>query len=88
MTTPLPEEKLAALRAFIFSGEKIAAIKLYREITGFGLKEAKEAVEALEASLRKESPEKFTAPRAKGCFGAAAVFCLGAATLDYGFAQG
>ncbi|MBL9195001.1 MAG: ribosomal protein L7/L12, partial [Opitutaceae bacterium] len=56
MTTPLPEEKLAALRAFIFSGEKIAAIKLYREITGFGLKEAKEAVEALEASLRKESP--------------------------------
>ena len=32
-------------------GNKIAAIKAYREITGTGLKEAKDAVEALERQM-------------------------------------
>jgi ribosomal protein L7/L12 len=31
----------------LYAGKKIAAIKLYREQTGLGLKESKEAVEAL-----------------------------------------
>lgn len=35
---------------------KIAAVKLYRETTGCGLKEAKEAVEALEAGKALELP--------------------------------
>ena len=36
----------------IRSGRKIEAIKRYREATGLGLKEAKEAVEAFERRLR------------------------------------
>lgn len=41
------------LQDFINSGRKIEAIKLYREQTGKGLKEAKEAVEAM---MRGEVP--------------------------------
>jgi ribosomal protein L7/L12 len=35
------------LRELVANGNKIAAIKLYREITNLGLKEAKDAVEAI-----------------------------------------
>lgn len=40
--------KLGELGQLVRSGNKIAAIKLYRELFGVGLKEAKEAVERLE----------------------------------------
>jgi len=74
MNIPHPDEKIAALRELLFAGRKIEAIKLYREMTGLGLKEAKEAVEGLESSLRKETPDRFKTPPAKGgCLGAAAV---------------
>jgi ribosomal protein L7/L12 len=36
------------LRAELAAGNKIAAIKLLREATGLGLKEAKDAVERME----------------------------------------
>ena len=72
--TPIPEEKLALLREMIFARRKIEAIKEYRALTGLGLKEAKDAVDELEATLLKESPERF-APKGKGC-GTAAVLCL------------
>ena len=36
------------IRELISQGNKIAAIKLFREVTGVGLKEAKDAVEAIE----------------------------------------
>lgn len=36
------------VRALVRQGRKIDAIKLYREHTGLGLREAKDAVEALE----------------------------------------
>lgn len=42
-------------------GQKIAAIKLYREATGTGLKEAKDAIDALAA--------KHNIPSAGGCAG-------------------
>ena len=79
MSEPIPEEKIAELSDLLFRGNKIGAIKLYRELTGFGLKESKESVDALEASLRKEVPEKFSAAAAqqkKGCLGATTAFCL------------
>jgi hypothetical protein len=41
--------QLAEVARLLRGGNKIAAIKLYREITGVGLKEAKDAVERLEA---------------------------------------
>ncbi|MBS2535292.1 ribosomal protein L7/L12 [Catenulispora sp. NF23] len=40
------------LAALIQAGKKIQAIKVYREATGAGLKDAKNAVEALERSMR------------------------------------
>jgi pantothenate kinase-related protein Tda10 len=42
----VPPEVLEALRR----GDKIAAIKFYQDATGAGLKEAKERVEAIQAS--------------------------------------
>ena len=43
-----PPEVLAKLREHLKAGRKIEAIKAYREATDVGLKEAKDAVEALE----------------------------------------
>ena len=46
---PVPSSNLdlEPVRALMIKGRKIEAIKLYRELTGVGLKEAKEAVEAM-----------------------------------------
>ena len=44
----LSDEDTARVRDIAMSGQKIAAIKLYRELTGAGLREARDAVEALE----------------------------------------
>ena len=40
------------VRGLVRAGRKIEAIKRYREETGVGLKEAKDAVDRLEAKLR------------------------------------
>jgi ribosomal protein L7/L12 len=52
------------------AGRKIAAIKLYREQTSCGLKEAKDAVEALATRHGIVSPAR------SGCLGVLAVFCV------------
>ena len=44
-----PSEQIKAL---IMQGKKIEAIKLYREQTGLGLKQAKDYVDALERQMR------------------------------------
>jgi ribosomal protein L7/L12 len=49
----LSQEQVAQINAEIGARRKINAIKLYREYTGQGLKEAKDAVEAIE---RGQSP--------------------------------
>ncbi len=54
-------ERAAWIQEALFKGDKIEAIKLYREGTNLGLKESKEAVEKLETELRQKSPERFTA---------------------------
>lgn len=82
MPHPFPGEKLGALRELLFRGRKIEAVKLYRESTRLGLKESKDAIDALEVSLRKSSPGRFTAaPRDKGCLACAAALGLGAGIL-------
>jgi ribosomal protein L7/L12/DNA-binding beta-propeller fold protein YncE len=52
-----PEELKARLRAFLAEGQKIEAIKLYRETYDTGLKESKEAVEAFERSGFLPTPQ-------------------------------
>lgn len=42
------------VRLAIREGRKIEAIKVYRSLHAVGLKEAKEAVEAIESSMRAE----------------------------------
>ena len=44
--------KIEQIKRALFAGQKIAAIKIYREQTNSGLREAKEAVEKLEARLK------------------------------------
>jgi hypothetical protein len=74
MDNPTPEDHADAIKREIFAGQKIQAIKLYREQVAVGLAEAKQAVEKLEAELRVSAPERFTAPAGKGC---SAVIVLG-----------
>jgi hypothetical protein len=79
MSEPNPEAQAEAIRQAIFAGEKIQAIKLYREQTKVGLAEAKAAVEKLEAELRAAQPGSFTKPAAKsgGCAMTVVVLALG-----------
>jgi|WetSurMetagenome_2_1015567.scaffolds.fasta_scaffold158720_2 hypothetical protein len=72
----LTDQQRKSIEAAIFAGNKIEAIKLYREATGIGLAEAKQAVETMEASLRQQHPEKFSASRKGGCLGSVAALCL------------
>ncbi len=77
----LPEDKRAAIMEAIYGGasRKIEAIKLVREATNCGLKEAKDFVEMLGAELYAKEPHKFAeSPKGKGCLGLvmAGTLCL------------
>jgi len=66
----IPEDRLSAIREAIYGGaaRKIEAIKLVREATSCGLKEAKDFVEKTAAAMYASEPEKFAMPpTAKGC---------------------
>ena len=71
MSQPLSAETEAAIRAAA-RDNKIHAIKLYREATGVGLIEAKEAVEKMAAESQSAGGVPSSLPTnapAKGCFG-------------------
>jgi hypothetical protein len=59
------------IRGLLLAGKKIEAIKQYRESSGLGLKESKDAVELIENELRKtgQLPQK-----SAGCFGLLLLF--------------
>jgi len=66
MDSRLTPGQFAAVRAAIARGAKIEAVKLYREATGLGLAESKDAVEELERTLGRASSETsrlLTTPR-------------------------
>lgn len=85
-TTGMTPERMNAIVAAISRGNKIEAIKLYREATGLGLAESKDAVEAMEIQTPSSGPAasgqlvpdgRTPLPRwdpfeekKKGCFGA------------------
>ncbi|HTD88945.1 MAG TPA: hypothetical protein VK850_20405 [Candidatus Binatia bacterium] len=83
MERPISTNALAQVQSALFKGDKIVAIKIYRQDTGSSLAEAKDAVDKLEAEWRTAFPEKFTAARrSKGCGGCVTVFIvLGALVL-------
>jgi len=78
MNEQIPEDQLAAIKEAIFKGHKIQAIKLYRDTTNTGLKEAKDAADKLESELRAASPEKFAVGKAPsgGCLNILLILCI------------
>ncbi len=55
----LPDELVERLRSLLDNGQKIEAIRVYREATGTGLREAKDAVEALDRPSPEGSDTEF-----------------------------
>lgn len=55
----LTDEQRTEMTELLFIGHKLNAIKIYRQATGAGLKESKDFVDALEASLMQTMPERF-----------------------------
>jgi hypothetical protein len=77
----LPEQ-IEALKRFLFAGQKIEAIKLYRRLTGAGLAEAKTAVDKAEADLRVAEPGSFSAAAGRsGCGAALFAFTIFGSTV-------
>ena len=77
MDTPIPNDKLTAIKEALYSGHTIEAIKIHREVTHSGLLEAKNAIEKLDADLRVASPEKFvTQQTSSGCFSVLAALVI------------
>lgn len=74
---PSPEV-IAQVGEALANGQKIEAIKLYREATGKDLLSAKEFIETLGAKLYEEDPETYEALAAsgKGCPLTAIVFVI------------
>jgi preprotein translocase subunit SecF len=60
MAQSLTQEQITAVTDAVFGGQKIQAIKLYREATRASLVEAKEFVEKLEDELRLQYPGRFS----------------------------
>jgi ribosomal protein L7/L12 len=50
------------LKSLLSKGRKVDAVKIYREEYGVGLKEAKDAVDRLEASMRREGASAMNMP--------------------------
>ncbi|HEV7998963.1 MAG TPA: ribosomal protein L7/L12 [Planctomycetaceae bacterium] len=66
-TDTQPQSLDGRVLALVTDGRKIEAIKLYRDLTGAGLREAKEAVEALERDGSAPAPRSASAPRQESC---------------------
>lgn len=65
MTDNLSEQQRAAILNALIKGNKIEAIKLYREASGAGLKDAKDFIEVLVAKVNQDRPG--TIPKPTGC---------------------
>ena len=63
-------------------GQKIEAIKLYREGTGAGLKEAKDSIDVLLVALKEET-ETFAETSQRGCGTGVFLMLLLATTVGF-----
>lgn len=62
MNSSIPEPSFEQIKDCLLQGNKIEAIKIYRQCAASSLADAKAAVERLEDELRGAMPEKFNAP--------------------------
>lgn len=77
MPQKLSEQQMAALTEALRNGKKIEAIGVYRQATGEGLKESKEAVEEMEIMLHEKHPDQFPVRQnRKGCSVFTGIGCL------------
>jgi len=81
MPDQLTPEQTQQIADTLTSGRKIEAIKLYRDATGKGLKDAKDFIDALIPKLIEQDPEKYGAlvRQGTGC-ASAIVLALGGTT--------
>ena len=87
MPNELSAEAKQDIAEAIFTRNKIHAIKLYRDATGQGLKEAKDFIEILTAELQEQSPDKFSVGSDKAGCGSAVFFLIfGVGVLSWCFA--
>ncbi len=74
-------QQIEEITGALAAGRKIEAIKIYREATGKGLKEAKDFIDALIPRLKEEDPQtyaKLSAGEGSGC-ASVVLFCVGLA---------
>lgn len=76
----ISSEQMEAIVSALEDGQKIEAIKLYREASGEGLKNSKDFIEKLIPELIEKDPDRFSAvnrplPKVGGC-GTAVFACL------------
>ena len=70
------QEQIEQIASELELGRKVEAIKIYREVTGQGLKEAKEFIEALIPKLQEMDPEKYAKVSGSEATGCASVILL------------
>jgi len=76
---PMPDELSPAVMSAIVSGKKIQAVKLLRQETGLGLREAKAIVDALSVEQSVESSTPVPGFREEG--GANGLLAIGVAAV-------
>src|SRR5579883_2701921 len=64
MPNDAPRFSTREMEALLMQGKKIEAIKLYREQTGLGLREAKDTIDQIENTLRTQGPTSYGTPYA------------------------
>ncbi len=81
MSDQLTDAQIEQIKGAVASGRKIEAIKVYREATGSGLKDAKDFIEALTPRLQDPDDEETGEPSGSGGKGCASVVvvCVGLA---------
>ena len=83
MPDEISQEHVDRIADALATGKKIQAIKIYREATGQGLKEAKDFIDALIPKLIEQDPDKYSSlakSQGGGC-AAVLVVAIGAGAL-------
>ncbi len=80
----LKPEDILEITSALAQGSKIAAIKIYREATGKGLKESKQFVDQLIPGLIEQDPERFAALTDSG-IGCLQIVLIAASVICCGF---
>jgi ribosomal protein L7/L12 len=79
----LSADAMQEVSALLMAGKKIEAIKLYRTAVGVDLKDAKDAVDALEVRLNPAAVTTRDAARVRRLAAVAALIVVGLALLAY-----